>query len=121
MSEHEQVQKVLNKLIPVFFLQGWDIEIEISEKPGRNTEVAAEIYVLNRYKDATITIYPHYFKQSKETQKRVLIHELCHIISGIQNGLLQVARQGEIVPEHEASYAYEEETSWFEKIIAAQL
>ncbi len=115
------VLAIVDKLIPQFFLQGWDIEIQIFKEADENENVAAKMQSKNSYRMATLLIYPRFFKETKEKRFEIIVHELCHIITGIQNGLINTAAKGIQITEPELAYAYEEETSWFAQILCKLL
>lgn len=118
-KEMQEVVALIDKLKPIFYLQGWMLDIGVHKEPHfDNPSVAAEISPKNQYKTAALRVYPPFFKESKEAKRDILIHELCHIIAGIQNGVLQTARRSIQVSDSEANYAFEEETSWFATVIA---
>lgn len=121
-KEMAEVLKIAAKLQPIFLLQGWDIEVRIIKEADPDQEnVAAKMKSQNCYKTATLSIYPPFFRESVESKRDIIVHEFCHIMSGIQNGLLNTARQSIQVSPQEAIYAYEEETSWFALIISSLL
>lgn len=116
------VTQLIDELKPILFLEGWTIVVKLYDGPSAdNTEALAMCSSKNQYKDTYLDFFPSFFEQDLERQRSVVLHELLHIITAIQNGLIQSARGGNAVSPAEASYAYEEETSWIEKIISALL
>lgn len=118
-KEMAEVMKLVDYLKPIFFLQGWWIDISLYDKDDPDEpNTAAKIHPKNCYKTASLYIYPRFFRENEEEKRDIIVHEFCHIPAGIQNGLINTARKGVQVTDQEASYAFEEETSWFEHIIA---
>lgn len=117
-----EVMKLIDFLKPKFFLQGWYIDVSLYNKDDLDEpNTAAKIHPKNCYKTASLHIYPRFFKEDKDSRRDIIIHEFCHIMAGIQNGLVNTARKGIQVTDQEAIYAFEEETSWFEHIISKLL
>lgn len=113
------VLKIVDELTPVFFLQGWDIAVCIHSEPDEaEPNTAAKMEVKNCYRMGTLYVYPRFFKEDEQEQHNIVIHELCHIVTGIQNGLIQTARRSTQVSDAESAYAQEEETSWMAQIIS---
>lgn len=117
-----EVVKLVDTLKPKFFLQGWHIDIGVHKEPSYdNPEAAATMKPRNCYREATLDIYPPFFQQNEEDKRDIIVHEFCHIMTGIQNGLLNTARNSTQVSNAEAAFAFEEETSWFAQIISSLL
>lgn len=116
------VKSLVEELKPTLFLEGWVIEIKIYDGPCvQNEDIAAQCASRNQYKEADIDFYPRFFSQTKRQQRDIVLHELLHIVTAIQNSVIQSSRGGNAVSPAEAAYAFEEETSWIEKIIASLL
>lgn len=118
----KEVSKIVEELRPIFFLQGWQIDLERYDKPDPDEpNTAAKLQTKNCYRTAVLTIYPRFFEESTKSRRDIIVHELCHIITGIQNGVINTARNSIQVSNAEASYAQEEETSWMANIICKLL
>ncbi len=121
-KEAVQVIKLVDVLKPKFFLQGWVIDIAIhKEKDFQTPDVAARINPRNCYRSASLEVFPPFFKEDEDGQRAIIVHELCHILTGIQQGLVNTARRGTQVTDAESQYAFEEETSRFAQIIDSLL
>lgn len=117
-KEMKEVLKIVDKLRPIFFLQGWDIDVGVHKYPlDEQPNTAAQIKSRNAYRAASLEIYPRFFEENAEAKQDIIIHEFCHIMAGIQNGLVNASRTSVQVSDSEAIHAYEEETSWFANII----
>lgn len=101
------------------FLKGWTLNFL---RMDGETNVAAECTSDEQYRRATITFYPPFFKEGLIDQKEIILHELCHIITSVQNELLYaVLHNGEHVSVHERKAAFERETTWISDIIGSFL
>ena len=102
------------------FLRGWTIHwARVHNKP--DSGAAADCAPEEQYRRATICLYPSFFEQTLEEQKEIIVHELCHIITGIQNGLLCKSHDGIFVTPSERAAAFERETSWMSDIVCGFL
>jgi hypothetical protein len=118
----KEVVKLVDELKPIFFLHGWQIDIGVHKEPKHdNPNTAAEMAPKNCYRTAALEVYPRFFEEDAESRRDIIVHELCHIITGIQNGIINTARNATQVSDAEASYAQEEETSWMASIICKLL
>jgi hypothetical protein len=114
-----EVIKIVDDLTAVFFLQGWDIDVLVYKEPDQDEpNTAAKLKPQNCYRAAALYVYPRFFEEDARSKRDIIIHELCHIITGIQNGLINTASNGTQVTAPEAAYAQKEETSWMAQIIA---
>lgn len=116
MKNLDQIYKFVDEIAPKMYLDGWEIELR---QASQNCEsgACAEMKSRNQYREATMTIYPNFFDEAQDKQQKIIIHELCHIITSIQNGLIQCAKSGAFINDPEVSYAFEEETTWVANII----
>lgn len=116
MKKISQIQDYIDTLRPVLFLDGWDIHVRINK--DKNDSVA-EAICRERYRVIYLDIFPRYFTDFSEdkSRKKVILHELCHAITSIQNGLVDALMKNSVVTEAEMRECYERETSWIENII----
>lgn len=122
MKNLKDVDKCIAELKKDFFLQGWEIDMnryDSKEKVDDTGEVAADCTPRERYRSITLRFYPAFFTKDKsyDDQYHIIIHELCHTITGIQNGLIQSLKEDRVVTGAEIAEAYERETSWIANII----
>jgi len=115
MKTLDDVIKYVNKLVPIFFLQGWDFDYK-NIKEEKN-DVMAECLARERYRQITLAIYPVFWEKSKDEQQQVLIHEITHVLTGLQNSLITTLLKGGLVTEGEMVEVYERETTWIANII----
>lgn len=85
MPNKKQKKRVLDFLSAVewaFELNNYDRNIVFSKEPKDVGvgECQAEIHVDYSYKNVNITIYPSFWKENLEEQRKILLHELCHSI-----------------------------------------
>lgn len=77
-------QSLINKWKRKLFLDEWKIETRESKNncvDDDGAQTLADINVDVTYLNALITIYPCFYKSSKESQEQAIVHELCHIIT----------------------------------------
>ncbi len=114
MKKITEVSKYCESLLPIFFLQGWDVDIVQGKDNG---DVAAECFTRERYRQCQLTIFKKFWGMSEAEQKGILVHEMCHNITGIQNSLISSMLNGGLVTESEMFESFERETSWMANII----
>jgi hypothetical protein len=81
----EKIQVLVATLKEILSIPDWKIKIEYEKFPKKDP-ITHEGYFATmdtrfRYKDAVITIYPDFFTENPNEQKRIIIHEMCHIIT----------------------------------------
>jgi len=77
-------QALVNKWKRKLFLNEWNIETREASHNSVDedgSQTLADINVDIVYLNALITIYPCFYKSSKESQEQAIVHELCHIIT----------------------------------------
>lgn len=77
---------------------------------AEDPQTLAEIFVSNRYKRASIYIYPKFFKQTKEEREDTIVHELSHILTAPLCAIANKLHGGEAVYENEYRDANESST-----------
>jgi hypothetical protein len=114
MTSLKEVVAYAEKVKPKLLLQGWSLDFCRMEG---ETSVAAECTPDEKYRRATLRFFPPFFKEDLDTQKEIILHEMCHVITGIQNDLICAMRDGQLVSHHEQSAAFERQTTWLSDIL----
>lgn len=78
---------------------------------------AAEVIYREDYQTITIKIYPCFFEEEPEEQRKVLLHELCHVITIPMNRLTIEFMQGKAVTDETVRSIHERCTSQIENIL----
>lgn len=118
MATLKEAAAYAGELRKTLFLRGW--EINYARMDGE-TNIAAECTPDEQYRRAYIRLHPPFFKEELAAQKEIILHELCHIITGPQNHLITKLREGILVTPSEQSEAFERTTSWITGVVAALL
>lgn len=77
----------------------------------------AEINTDHKYQEITIKIYPCFFKEKEDKQKKVLLHELCHTITADSKLASWQLLNGDLVTNERLKEINEQTTSKIENII----
>lgn len=110
-----QINKYLSKLDWLFGLQHYDKELIIKEKD--KDDKLAEIITDHKYQNITVEIYPLFFKEKEEQQKKILLHELCHTITADSRLSAWQLLNGDLVTNERLKEINEQTTSKIENII----
>jgi len=88
-----------------------------------NTENAlcsAEIRILYPYRSGhTITFYPHFLDDTMPDQERMVVHELCHLITNPLSELASFLLDGNLVTRKNLETEDEHVTDWLANILVA--
>jgi hypothetical protein len=99
----------------LFQIQNLNKKIEwMKEDDG---EKCAEVIYNEDYQRITIKIYPCFFEEELEDQRKALLHELCHTITIPMHKLTIEFMQGKAVTEETVRHAHERATSQIENIL----
>lgn len=111
----KQINLYLTKLDWLFGLQHHEKEIKF-EKQDKE-DFLAEISIRHDYQRFYIQIYPKFFKESEEIQRKVLLHELCHTITDQMSQQSMDLLGGSLITKKQITESEEEATSKIENII----
>lgn len=89
------------------------------EKDGGVTSASIEID--EKYQTIDINLYPIFFTKNLETQRKIMLHEMCHIISTPLQDAAESLLAGKLITDEAISAASEKSTSRMENIIDALL
>lgn len=105
----------------MFQINNYEKEIIFEEKNKKaedeTREVQAEVDICEKYQTITIRLYPRFFDLSLDEQRKTLLHELCHCLTGSSNILLQDFYNGKFVTPQQINSSNERETSQIENIL----
>lgn len=82
-----------------------------------NGVATAEVTYQDDYDTLWITIFPEFWEHSPASQRKIILHELCHTIT---HHLVRIARDlhaGKLVTPNEIEFANERTTSAIEHIV----
>ena len=122
MKKHKKTEKrvadFLNDIGWMFDVN--NLETKIVVKEGEEHQ-RAEVFYDMKYRRFDLTLYEGFFKESRDTQFEMLIHELCHVFTLPaklhSNNLLD----GHLVTKSEVAITCESTTSAISAIIAKLL
>ena len=116
LSKNEKrIQEFLEKMDWLFCTNNHDRIIIWKEKD--KDDVAAQITYNEEYQSIDIDIYPCFFTQNLETQRKTLLHELIHSITLPSKIALQDFLDGKFITPQEIRKINETETSKIENIM----
>ena len=112
------VSSFLDIMDDMFNIATFDKRI-ICEKLDKkdNGYINAEISVDDMYRRITILLYPRFFNESLETQRRILLHELCHCITDELMTISFDLYTGKLRTKRDMEGANERTTSMIESIL----
>ena len=117
--KQEQTKKRIRKFFEgmdwLFQIQNLSKKIEWmkEEEDGK----CAEVIYREDYQTITIKIYPCFFQEHPEDQRKALLHELCHVITIPMNKLTVEFMQGKAVTDETVRSIHERSTSQIENIL----
>lgn len=81
-------------------------------------DMAAEIVFRENYQTLTLKIYPCFFEERPEEQRKIILHELCHSITIPMNKLASEFLKGDVAVTEKTLYeTMERSTSQIENIL----
>jgi predicted SprT family Zn-dependent metalloprotease len=117
MNKTKHIEEFLNSIQWLFQIQNYDRKIVVKGK----SKNAAEIWFDEKYQTIEITLYNYFFEQSLESQRKILLHELCHTITIPQKDASYKMGDGKLVTKREIDFLNEKETSIIENILDSLL
>jgi len=101
---------------PKLSLGDWEITVKrVGDDHEEN--LLAQCLPSFNYREATLTVFPAFYKETPREQKSTILHELLHIILDPYNEIFRDMREGKIVTRKNEININEQTTSWLEKII----
>ena len=115
MVKNKKIIDLVNGLQWLFNVNGFEREI-IFEKENEKGKGAEIIYEEN-YQRLTIKIYPLFFEESLDFQRKIILHELCHCLTMPQKLLSCDLNDGLLVTINQIKTENERATSRIENIL----
>lgn len=113
--KNKQVEALLDELQYLFAFQNYEWCIKYHKED--NDRTLASICMEEDYQRLIINIFPIFHKQTKETQRKTLIHELCHFLILPLHKLTESLMKGELNTTEHLRNAVERTTSQCENMI----
>jgi hypothetical protein len=110
-----QIQTYLSKLDWLFGCQHYTKELIIKKENEDN--LLADIKVNHQYQTLQVNIYPFFFKETENEQRKCLLHELCHTITSNQKMAAYSLIDGTLITKTIIDGYNEQATSQIENII----
>jgi hypothetical protein len=119
----KRITDFLDAIDWLFQVQNFERELIIKDRGCEDEEnsTAADISFNERYQMMTISIYPCFFKETLERQRKMLLHELIHTITLPLKTATYGLLDGKFITKDEVDKLNERETSQFENILDALL
>jgi len=111
----KKITKFLNGIQWLFNINGFERNIVIKKEDYE--ERAAQICYEEDYQRITLTIYPKFFKETQEFQRKILLHELCHCLTLQSKVIACNLLDGELQTRENIKYENERLTSKIENIL----
>jgi hypothetical protein len=109
----------MNAIDWMFQINGYDKDIVMKDCDESNGEGRhlAEIRTEVDYQKVTVTIWPLFKTFSLEAQRKILLHELCHVINADSRRAKIESLDGKLTHEQRCKEINEEATSKIENIL----
>lgn len=110
-----RIIKFLEDMQWLFQVQNYERKLNIKKED--EDDKSAEITFNEDYQRITIKIFPCFFEQTLEEQRKALLHEFCHTITIPMNKLLVEYIDGKSITQETARMVHERSTSQIENIL----
>jgi len=119
----KRITNFLDGIEWLFQIQNFERKVILKDNDcGEDGEhTCAEIYFGERYQTIEISIYPCFFKEKLEDQRKILLHELIHTITLPLKTATYGLLDGKFITKDEVDKLNEIETSKIENILDALL
>lgn len=120
VSKKDRVLRFLEEMEWMFGINTHDRVVAFREKDCENddgADIAAEIHYNQEYQNVKITIYPCFLEHTLEEQRKMLLHELCHVITLPSKTASHSLHAGNMVTTDEIRRINEEATSKIENML----
>lgn len=94
---------------------------KIADEERGEVVTSASIEVDERYQTIDINLYPIFFTKNLDIQRKILLHEMCHILNTPLQSAAESLLAGKLITDDMISEASEKATSRMENIIDALL
>lgn len=116
----KRITKFLNNIDWMFEINNHEKDV-VFEKEDLEPNRYAEIEFEEKYHRMTVYIYPEFFKQDLQNQRKTLLHELCHTLTLPSKLIACELVDGKMHTKDHISHANEVLTSKLEHILDALL
>lgn len=108
------VEKLLDGLQWLFQIQNFEKEIVINDE---DDNLDASMDCEDNYQRLRLSIFPHFFEEKEATQRKIILHELCHTITLPSKKIAHDLLDGKLVTPQQIRETNEEATSKIENIL----
>ena len=115
MKKTKKIVDLLDELQWLFHLNNYDRQLNLEHKDEDNK--GAQITFEEEYQRITLDIYPCFFKETPEEQRKMILHELCHTITIPLKVLANDLADGVLVTRQQIKEESERSTSKIENIL----
>jgi hypothetical protein len=114
----KKIKRIYNFLQQIDYLFSLNnFEKKVAEADKDEGGKMAEFHFEENYQRCTLIIFPRFFEESLEEQRKCLLHELCHSITiPSKSGMCELA-EGKLVTPQQVDEINEKETSIIENIL----
>lgn len=116
MKKTKRIEEFLNSIDWLFDLNNFDRSIKLEKTDPPDGALAMVVYV-EEYREISIKIYPHFFDYSLATQRKCLLHELCHALTLPSKTAMHDLLDGKLITPEQIRRINETETSKLENIL----
>jgi hypothetical protein len=115
MNKTKKIVDLLDELQWLFHLNNFDRQIVLVKEDENNKGV--QITFEEEYQRITLDIYPCFFKETPEEQRKMILHELCHTITIPLKVMAYDLADGVLVTKQQLEEGSERSTSKIENIL----
>lgn len=117
-SKKRRILNFLDEIDWLFAVNNWEKTISFEkENNSENRHTAATITPNEKYQRLKITIFPEFFTCSRNEQRKILLHELCHILVAPMLINTDDLFNGKVVTDDQITFAHERVTTSIENIL----
>ena len=109
------IHKLLNSFDELFQLKNYDRVLCVAKYD--DGETTADIAFSENYMQMTIRLYPKFFLQDKETQRKDILHEICHTITNPMHEIVLSMLDGKLMTKSISRETLEKATCQIENIV----
>ena len=115
LKTKRKIIQFLNEIDWLFGTNGFERDIVYKEHD--EGERCAEINYDEPYQSIVLSIYPCFFEEKPEDQRKILLHELCHTITMPSKVAMRSLLDGQLITRYAILNINERETSRIENIL----
>ena len=115
----KKIVDLVRELAPFFDVQNYDISVTFTSTNVE--EYAATIFTDHKYRRLNFKVYPIFFEQTLDEQRRGIIHELCHTLTECLDNCAVNLLEGKLITLESIKHANESSTSQMQQMISVLL